>query len=150
MALSTWWAADETAAALALRHDQSGGSHAGHLAPGPEGTVTGGSMVGGGQEVAAELEQVVDLSVAGEEPLRLPRRLEPLHLPFSSSRRLVRDLGPVVQVSALAVLDPGQDLPLRGAVTPELVGHDHTRHVPQAFQQLLEEALGRLGVTPTL
>ena len=58
---------------LPFRHGQSGGSHAGHLAPGLEGTVPGGSMVVGGQEVAAELEQVVDLSVAGEEPLGLPR-----------------------------------------------------------------------------
>ena len=61
------------------------------------------------------------LAVAGEELLGLPGRLEPLHLPFSPSRRLVRDLGPVVQVSTLLILDPGQDLPLRRAVTLELV-----------------------------
>ena len=45
--------------------------------------------------MAAKLEEIVGLAVAGEEPLGVPCRLEPLHLPFSSSRWLVRDLGPV-------------------------------------------------------
>ena len=46
-------------------------------------------MFGSGQEVAAELEQVVDLAVAGEKSLGVPCRLEALHLPFSSPRWLV-------------------------------------------------------------
>ena len=98
--------------------DRTSGStgDAGDIAPGPEGTVTGGAMLGGGQEVATELEEVVDLAVAGEEPLGVARRLEPLHLPFSSSCRLVRDLGPVVEIAALAVLNPRQDLPLGRAI----------------------------------
>jgi len=78
-------------------------------------------MVDGGQEVAAELEEVVDLAVAGEEPLGMPRRLEPLHLPFSSPRWLVRDLGPIVEVAALPVLDPGQNLPFGRAIAPEFI-----------------------------
>src|SRR6476661_4701388 len=100
-----------------LRTGHSGStSDAGNIAPSLKGTVTSGSMVDSGQSVAAELEEVVDLAVAGEEPLGVPRRLESLHLPFSSPRRLVRDLGPVVEVTALAVLDPGQDLPLGRAI----------------------------------
>ena len=78
-------------------------------------------MVDGGQEVAAELEEVVDLAMAGEEPLGVARRLEPLHLPFSSPRRLVRNLGPVVQIAALPMLDPGQDLPLGRAIALEFI-----------------------------
>jgi hypothetical protein len=58
-------------------------------------------MVGCGQEVAAELEEVVDLAMAGEEPLGMPRRLEPLHLPFSPPRRLVRDFGAVVEIAVV-------------------------------------------------
>ena len=54
----------------------------------------------------------MDLAVAGEELLGVLSRLEALHLPLSPSRRLVRDLGLVVQVPALAVLNPGQDLRL--------------------------------------
>src|SRR4051812_694368 len=123
---------------------------AGNIAPSLEGTGTGGTVIVGGQEVATELEEVVDLAVAGEEPLGVARRLEPLHVPFSPSRRLVRDLGPVVEVAALAMLDPRQDLPLGRAIAAQLVGHDHTGHVVQPLQQLLEEAPGRLGVAPAL
>ena len=94
------------------------------IAPGLKGTVTGGSMVDGGQEVATELEVVVDLTMAGEEPLGMPRRLEPLHLSFSPSRRLVRDFSLVVEVTALSMFAPGQDLPLGGTIAAQLVSHD--------------------------
>jgi hypothetical protein len=42
-------------------------------------------MFGSGQAVATELEQVVDLAMAGEERLGLRWRLEPLPLPLASS-----------------------------------------------------------------
>ena len=74
---------------------------AGDIAPGLKGTVTGSTVIVGGQEVATELEEVVDLAVAGKEPLGMPRRLEALHLPFSSPCRLVRDFGLIVEVAAL-------------------------------------------------
>src|SRR6059058_4341065 len=63
--------------------------HAGDLGPGLEGLGSGGSILTGGAVIAAEVEQVVDLIVSGEEALGLARRLEPLHLPFSPSRRLM-------------------------------------------------------------
>ena len=56
-------------------------------------------MLVGGQAVATELEVVADAGVGREEVLGVPRRLEPLHLPFSSPRRLVRHLDQVVQVA---------------------------------------------------
>jgi hypothetical protein len=62
----------------------------------------------------------------------------------------VRHLGAVVEVAALPVLDPGQDLPLGGVIAAQRVGHDHTGHIPQPLQQFLEEALGRLGVAQAL
>jgi hypothetical protein len=55
-------------------------------------------MAAGGQAVTAELDEVMDLAVAGKELLGVPSRLEPLHPP--SSRWLVRDLGPVVEATA--------------------------------------------------
>jgi hypothetical protein len=60
----------------------------------------------------------------GEKPLRVPRRLEPLHAPLPLARRLVRILCPIVEIAMLAVLHPGQDLPLRRAVALELIGDD--------------------------
>jgi hypothetical protein len=57
--------------------------------------------------VAAEMKEVVDLVVGGEETLSLPGRCEPLHLSFSPSRRLVRVLRPIVEPLVPAVLDTG-------------------------------------------
>jgi hypothetical protein len=58
----------------------------------------GGSILAGGAVIAAEVEQVVDLIVSGEEALSLAGRLEALHLSLASSGRLVRILRPVVQM----------------------------------------------------
>src|SRR5215210_7676018 len=71
--------------------------HAGDRGPGLEGLGPGGSVLGGGAVIAAEMEQVADLVVSGEEALGLAGRLEPLHLPLPSPRRLVRILGSVIQ-----------------------------------------------------
>jgi hypothetical protein len=43
----------------------------------------------GGKVIAAEVKEVVDLIMGGEETLSLPGRLEPLHLPLPSSGRLM-------------------------------------------------------------
>jgi len=53
----------------------------------------------------AELEVVVDPTVAGEKALRVTRRLEALHLSLSSSCRLVRHLSAIVEIPALTMLD---------------------------------------------
>ena len=55
-----------------------------------EGTGAIGAVVGCGQAVAGQEEEVVDLIVRGQEALSLSGRLEPLHLAFSSPRWLVR------------------------------------------------------------
>ena len=47
-------------------------------------------MLSGSDMIAAEMEEVVDLIVGEEEPLRLAGRFELLHLPLSSARQLVR------------------------------------------------------------
>src|SRR3954466_10496293 len=71
--------------------------HAGDLGPGLKGLGPGGSVLGGGAVIAAEVEEIVDPVMGGEEALGLARRLEPLHLPLASSGRLVRILGSVIQ-----------------------------------------------------
>jgi hypothetical protein len=58
----------------------------------------GGSVLGGRAVIAAEVEEVVDPVMGGEEALGLAWRLEPLHLPFSPSRRLMGVFGPVVEM----------------------------------------------------
>ena len=45
--------------------------HAGDLGPGLKGLGPGGSVLAGGEVIAAEVEEVVDLVVSGEKPLGL-------------------------------------------------------------------------------
>ena len=98
------------------------GRNSGHLLPYAEGTVPCSPVFIWDQEVVAELEMIVGAGVGGQEALDVVGRLEPLHLPLPSARRLVRDLDLVVQVFALPVLDMGQDLiPSRSDQNPEQV-----------------------------
>ena len=57
------------------------------LVPDIEGVRPDLAMVGGCQLMSAGMEVAVNEGVGGEEILGLPRRFEPLHLPFSSSCR---------------------------------------------------------------
>jgi hypothetical protein len=68
------------------------------LGPDCEGSPPGSSIVGGGNVLAAEREEVVDLVMRREEPLGLAGGFEPLHLSLASSGRLVRVLRSVVQM----------------------------------------------------
>src|SRR5208282_5282075 len=45
-------------------------------------------------------------------------------------------------MSALPVFDIRKQLTFRHTVAPQLVGHDHPRHIVQTLQQASEEALG--------
>ena len=92
--------------------------------------------------MAAEQEEVVDPVMGGEEALCLARRLEPLHLPFSSSRRLMRVLRPVIEPLVLPVLDRRHHRALGRAVTRQLVRDHDTRHPALPLHQLAQQALG--------
>jgi hypothetical protein len=71
--------------------------------------------------------------MSGEEALRLFGRFEPLHLPLPSPGRSMRILGPIVQVSALSVLDAGKQLAPGHTIAPQLVGRDRPRDVLQTL-----------------
>jgi hypothetical protein len=88
--------------------------------------------------------------VGGEEPLGVSWRLEALHAPLALPRRLVGVFGAVVQIAVLPMLHAGQELPLCRPIAPQLIGDDHPRGVRQALQQLAEESLRRLLVSPAL
>ena len=59
------------------------------LGPNRKGSPPGSPVFGGGDVVAVEREEVVDLIMRREEPLGLAGRFEPLHLPFAPPRRLM-------------------------------------------------------------
>jgi hypothetical protein len=86
---------------------------------------SGSSVLGSSDMIATEMEQVVDLIVGGEEPLRLAGRFELLHLPLSAARRLVRVFRSVVEPLVLAMLNAGHDLSFGRAVARQLVGDHH-------------------------
>jgi hypothetical protein len=77
-------------------------------------------MFGSSDMIAAEMEEVVDLIVGGEEPLRLAGRFELLHLPLSAAGRLVLVFRSVVEPIVLAMLDAGHDLSFGRAVATQL------------------------------
>ena len=104
----------------------------------------------GGKSVSTRMEVTVDDGVSGEHVLRLFGRFEPLHLPLSSSRRSMRVLGPIVQISALSALNAGKQLTLSDPIAPQLVGHGHPRYILQTLQKLHEKALCGVGIAPGL
>src|SRR3954467_11677691 len=93
---------------------------------------------------------LVNGAMSGQELLGLAGRLEPLHAPFALAGRLMRILRTIVEVAVLSVLDVRDDPALGRGVAFQLIGHHDPRHIAQALQQLLEEALGRHGVAPAL
>ena len=82
--------------------------------------------------------------------MHLPRRLEPLHDPLSSSGRLMRVFGPIIEALVLPMLDPRHGLPLGRGVALQLVGDEHTRCSTLLLEELAEQAFGGLLVAPAL
>jgi hypothetical protein len=80
----------------------------------------------------------------------LGRGLEPLHLPLSPSRRPMRILGSVIQISARSVPDIGQDFAMRHTVAAQAISDEAPRLVFQPVQQSLEKALEPRGVPAVL
>ncbi len=72
------------------------------------------------------------------------------HLAFLLPRRFVRELHLVVRMSTGIVWRSGQELSGRDTVAAELVGDKAPRRFALPFQDLAKEALGSLGIPPTL
>jgi hypothetical protein len=82
--------------------------------------------------------------------LGVSRRFEPLHPLFPLTRGLVGVLRAVIEIAALAMFHPRQEVPLRGTIALQLVRDDHPRNILAALEQLAEELLGRVLIPPTL
>jgi len=120
------------------------------LSPDPERPGTSPPVTRCGHQMTPWPEVPVDHAVCREEVLRLLRRLEPLHLPLSSSRRPVRVLSTIVEIPAGAMPDRGQNGPLRDTIATQPVGDEAPWLILQSIQQALEEALGSRAVSPLL
>jgi hypothetical protein len=94
-----------------------------------------------GEEVASRSEVLSNRSICGEKPLRMTRRLEPLHTPLPLACRLMGVLRAIVQIAVLTMFDTRQNLSLRRAIAFEFVRDDDPRDVSEPFEQLTEELL---------
>ena len=98
-----------------------------------------------GQQMPSGSEVLGNGSIRGQKALGMPRRLKPLHAPFPLACGPMRVLTPVVQITTLAMLYLGQDLPLGRAVALQLIGDDDPRDVLQPLEQLAEKLLRDLA-----
>jgi hypothetical protein len=96
------------------------------------------------------MKVTIDEGMGEEKSLCLITGFKPLHVSFASPCWPVRILSPVIEVTALTVLDLRKQLPSSDTVTSELIRHDHSRFVFQAGEQASEETLRRLTITATL
>src|SRR2546427_11902448 len=83
-----------------------------NLPPDPESFLQLLTVVGGGKPMTVRAKVLRDRAIRGEEPLGLPRGLEPLHAPLALPGGLVRVLCTVVEIAMLAMLHSRQKLPL--------------------------------------
>ena len=77
-------------------------------------------------------------------------RLEATNLAFFLPRRLVRAFHSVVRMLTRIVWRYGQELSGRDTVAAELIGERVSRRLASSFQYPAKEALGSLGIWPTL
>ena len=69
----------------------------------------------------------------------MPSRREALHDPFTLAGWLMRVLGTVVEVAALAVFHAWHTFSLGRSIAREFVGDEHTWHVLASFQKLAKK-----------
>src|SRR5262245_2260918 len=89
-------------------------------------------------------------TIRGQKALGMTRRLEPLHAIFALPRGPVRVLAAVIEIATLAMLHPGQNLPLGRTVALQLIGDNNAWHVLEPFEQLAKELLGGVFIAPAL
>ena len=89
-------------------------------------------------------------SIRGQNALRMPNGLQPLHETLPLARRPMRVLAPVIEIPTLTMLDPWENLALGGAVALQLVYNDDAGHVREAFEQRAKKLLRSLLIAPAL
>ena len=95
-----------------------------------------------GDEMALQVEGVVDGGMQAEKSLRGAGRFEPLHLALSSSHSLMRVLGPVVHAPPLLVPAGQAKSPESGGIGGQLIGDRHLWCKAVLLQQLAHQPLG--------
>ena len=127
------------------------GARLGDLAPNRKGSLArSAAEVSSGGFGIGDVEEVCDLIVNRQKPLRLSGRFESLHDPFASPCRLMRILRAIVQALMLAMFDAKAHLRPRSAIGTELVRDHDARRRDGGFQELPHEPLRSATVSSTL
>jgi hypothetical protein len=100
--------------------------------------------------MASRPEVLGNRTIGRKKALGMTRGFKPLQASLPLAGRLVGIFRAVIEVHVLAVLHARQNLLLGCAIALQLVGNDHSRHVPAPFEELAEELLGRMLVPPAL
>ena len=101
-------------------------------------------------QVPTKIEQIIHSGMNTQESLRLLRRLEAAHTPFSRTSRLVRKLCAVISILGCIVYGFRDELSMRNAIASQLVCHNLSRFSMVIFQQSPEETLSSRSVTTRL
>ena len=112
----------------------SGGAHGSHRSRVYPGAGSQYPVVGWPNQITSDPEEIQDDAVDRQELLRLSGGLEPAHLSISLSRRLVRNLRPIVGVTLGDVKNRRHDGPVCRAIASQLVGDQPLRFASLAFQ----------------
>ena len=80
----------------------------------------------------------------------MPGRGEPFHRPLALPGRLMRVLGPIVQILRLPMFHRGHQHAVGRLVAGELVGDEQPRHVPPCREQWADELYGGHRVSARL
>ena len=86
-----------------------------------------------GDEMALQVEGVVDGGMHAERPLCGAGRFEPLHFPLAPSHNLVRVLGAIARAPRLLMTAGQTELPERSGIGGQLVGNRALRRCPHAL-----------------
>ena len=121
-------------------HISGGSVGRGDLTPDREAVGHLGSPFGRAEQMPSRPEVCGDAAEGGQEPLGMPRRFEAFHRPFALSGGLMRVLGAVVQIPALA------DLPIKLDAFRQI--HNVARQVIDAFDTHFHRILGATGEHP--
>ena len=101
-------------------------------------------------QVPAKIEQIIHSGMNTQESLRLPRRLEAAHTPFSHTSRLVRKLCPVISILGCIMNGFRDEFSMRNTIASQLVRHNLSRLTMVIFQQSPEETLSSRSVATRL
>jgi hypothetical protein len=121
-----------------------------HLIPHKQRASPQQTVVSSPQEVTSDPKEVEHKPVHRQESLRVFGGLESSHLSLALSGRLMGHFRSVVLVLRGAVNNRGQDRAVGGRIAAELVRDQSLRDTPLPFQELPEEALGRMPISPGL